>query len=179
MLTDRVHRSYNAIVHEDLYSMDLRLDVSPCRYVHLAYVPVLLASQIRLMLPACCELFEREPDGIEHLRDMRDSRPFFRMSIDMREMVLRIVDHTNVLEHALHFTPTIALCNPYIEPLHGLRDEIMQRNRDKKQEEIPSNVSDVCMSCPERINVYFSHLTQLREGSVFRPIGTLTRSPQR
>ena len=138
------------------------------------------------MLRACegtddafSEFFEREPDGIERLWDMKDSWSFFRMCIDMREMVLRIVDHTNVLEHAPRLTPTIALCNPYIEPLHGLRDEIMQRNRDKKQEEIPSNASDVCISCPERINVYFSHLTQPREGSVFRPIGTLTRSPQR
>ena len=174
--------------------MDLRLDVRRS----LSHSPRLhncaLASQIRLMLPAWLgtddafrEFLEREPDGIERLRDMRNSWPFFRMYMDMLEMVLakadnditeyyeqrltepnssmqklsaslrerldhmrtlvlRITDQTSLLEHAPRLAHTIALRNPYIEPLHGLQGEIMQRNRDKKQEEIPSDVARAMMT---------------------------------
>lgn len=133
------------------------------------------------------EFLNENPDGINHLREMIQSWPFFRMYIDMLEMVLAkadahiaayyenrlieldtpmqklseslrgrlhhmheillcITDQKEILEGAPRLAQTIALRNPYIEPLHGLQVELMRRNRDKKQEDIPADISRAMMT---------------------------------
>src|SRR5262249_23999335 len=127
------------------------------------------------------------PDGINRLREMRESWPFFRMYMDMLEMVLAKVDinittyyeerliesnssiqklsqslrerlihlhklvlyitnQKKILEKAPRLAQTIAIRNPYIEPLHGLQAELMQRNRNKNQEDIPYELSQAMMT---------------------------------
>ncbi len=151
-------------------------------------------SQIRLMLPswlgtddAFDEFLKETPNGIDRLREMSKSWPFFRMYMGMlemvvakadmditayyeqrliepnssmqklseslrkrlhhiRELVLHITDQKEILERAPQLARTIALRNPYIEPLHGLQAELMQRNQDKKQEDIPAEISRAMMT---------------------------------
>jgi phosphoenolpyruvate carboxylase len=133
------------------------------------------------------EFLKETPNGMDRLREMTKSWPFFRMYMDMlemvlakadvdivayyedrliepnsplkklsqslrgrlkhiRELVLRITDQKEILERAPQLAHTIALRNPYIEPLHGLQAELMQRNRDKKQEDIPEEISKAMMT---------------------------------
>jgi phosphoenolpyruvate carboxylase len=133
------------------------------------------------------EFLNETPDGMDRLREMINSWPFFRMYMDMlemvlakadedivayyehqliepnssmqslsqslrrrlehiRQLVLRITDQKELLERAPHLAHTIALRNPYIDPLHGLQAELMQRNRDKKQEDIPAEISRAMMT---------------------------------
>jgi phosphoenolpyruvate carboxylase len=133
------------------------------------------------------EFLKEKPDGMDRLREMIKSWPFFRMYMEMlemvlakadvdivayyehrliepnssmqklseslrrrlehiRELVLRITDQKEILERAPQLAHTIALRNPYIEPLHGLQAELMQRNRDKKEEEIPAEISRAMMT---------------------------------
>jgi phosphoenolpyruvate carboxylase len=133
------------------------------------------------------EYLKETPDGMARLREMTSSWPFFRMYMDMLEMVvakadtditayyeerliepnssmqklseslrqrlhhihdlvLRITDQKEILEQAPHLARTIALRNPYIEPLHGLQAELMERNRDKNQEDIPPEISRAMMT---------------------------------
>ncbi|EPC03930.1 phosphoenolpyruvate carboxylase [Litchfieldella anticariensis FP35 = DSM 16096] len=133
-------------------------------------------TQTRLMLPAWLGSGDafitrlEEEGGLERLREMRDSWPFFGTYLDMLEMLLakgdvditayyehRLVDEPalqalgkdlrerfvrlqNVLLHILdqqellEETPlirqAIEVRNPYIDPLHGLQAELLQRNRD-------------------------------------------------
>jgi phosphoenolpyruvate carboxylase len=128
------------------------------------------------------EFLKENPNGMDRLREMMKSWPFFRMYMDMLEMVLAkadvdiaayyeqrliesnssmqklseslrarlkhirdlvlcITDQKEILERAPQLAHTIALRNLYIEPLHGLQAELMQRNRDKKQEDIPEEIS--------------------------------------
>ena len=151
-------------------------------------------SQIRLMLPSWLgtddafeEFLKETPDGIDRLREMSKSWPFFRMYMGMlemvvakadmditsyyeqrliepnssmqklseslrkrlhhvRELVLHITDQKEILERAPQLARTIALRNPYIEPLHGLQAELMQRKQDKKQEDIPAEISRAMMT---------------------------------
>jgi len=133
------------------------------------------------------EFLKENPDGMNRLREMTKSWPFFRMYMDMlemvlakadtditayyeqrliepnssmqnlseslrerlhhiRQLVLRITDQKEILERAPQLAYTIALRNRYIEPLHGLQAELMQRNRDKKQEDIPADISRAMMT---------------------------------
>jgi phosphoenolpyruvate carboxylase len=135
---------------------------------------------------ALTEFLEKNPNGMECLREMRESWPFFRMYMDMlemvlakvdldifayyeqrliepnssmqklseslrerlnhiRELVLRITDQKKVLERAPRLAHIIALRNPYIEPLHRLQAELMRRNQNKKQEDIPEELSKAMM----------------------------------
>lgn len=64
----------------------------------------------------------------------------------MRALVLHITGQKEVLERSPRLAHTIALRNPYIEPLHGLQAELMRRNRDKKPEEIPAEISRAMMT---------------------------------
>ena len=173
--------------------MDICLDVSD--RVQTCFFDVLCISrQIRSMLPSwlgtddAFEEFLREtPNGMDRLREMNQSWPFFRMYMDMLEMVLakadadivtyyehqllesnsslqnlseslrkrlphireiflRITDQQQLLERAPHLAHTVALRNVYIEPLHGLQAELMQRNRDNKQTDIPADISRAMMT---------------------------------
>jgi phosphoenolpyruvate carboxylase len=133
------------------------------------------------------EFLKETPNGMDRLREMTKSWPFFRMYMDMLEMVLAkadvdiaayyeqrliepnssmqklseslrarlkhirdlvlcITDQKEILERAPQLAHTIALRNLYIEPLHGLQAELMQRNRDKKQEDIPAEISRAMMT---------------------------------
>lgn len=133
------------------------------------------------------EFLKETPNGMNRLREMINSWPFFRMYMDMlemvlakadveivayyehrliepnssmknlseslrkrlehmRELVLRITDQKEILERAPHLAHTIALRNPYIEPLHGLQAELMERNRNKTQEQIPAEISRAMMT---------------------------------
>ena len=133
------------------------------------------------------EFLNETPDGMNRLREMINSWPFFRMYMDMlemvlakadddivayyehqliepnssmqnlsqslrrrlehiRQLVLRITDQKELLERAPQLAHTIALRNPYIDPLHGLQAELMQRNRDKKREDIPAEISRAMMT---------------------------------
>ena len=133
------------------------------------------------------EFLRKNPNGMDRLREMSKSWPFFRMYMDMLEMVLakadadivayyehqlikrnssqqklseslrerlahirelflRITDQKQLLERAPHLAHTIALRNLYIEPLHGLQAELMQRNRDTKQTDIPADLSRAMMT---------------------------------
>lgn len=135
---------------------------------------------------AFAEFLKQNPDGLDRLREMTQSWPFFRMYMDMlemvlakadvdivayyeqcliepnssmkklseslrarlnhmRELVLRITDQKEILERAPKLAHTIALRNPYIEPLHGLQAELMRRNLDKKQD-IPADISRAMMT---------------------------------
>ena len=133
------------------------------------------------------EYLKDTPDGMTRLREMIKSWPFFRMYMDMlemvlakadadivayyehqlieptssmrslseslrerlkrmRELVLLITDQKELLERAPHLAHTIALRNRYIEPLHGLQAELLQRNRETKQNEIPEEISRAVMT---------------------------------
>ena len=133
------------------------------------------------------EYLSENADGLERLREMIDSWPFFRMYMNtlemvlaksdvdiasyyeqrlieadtpmhelsaslrqrlnrMRELVLHITDQKEILERSPHLAHTIALRNPYMEPLHGLQAELMRRNRNKKPEEIPADISRALMT---------------------------------
>ena len=136
---------------------------------------------------AFTEYLHENPDGLERLREMRSSWPFFRMYMDMlemvlakadtditsyyeqrliephssmqklseslrgrlghvRELVLRITNQNEILARSPSLARTIALRNPYIEPLHGLQAELMQRNRDKNADDIPAHISRAMMT---------------------------------
>lgn len=133
------------------------------------------------------EFLQENPNGMDRLREMSKSWPFFRMYMDMLEMVLakadadivayyehqliegnpslqnlseslrqrlvhirelflRITNQKQLLERAPHLAHTIALRNLYIEPLHGLQAELMQRNRAIKQTDIPAHLSRAMMT---------------------------------
>ena len=64
----------------------------------------------------------------------------------MRELVLRITDQKEILERAPQLAHIISLRNPYIEPLHALQAELMQRNRDKQPGDIPADISRAMMT---------------------------------
>ncbi|CAF0729058.1 unnamed protein product [Rotaria sordida] len=213
-LADRAHRTYNLIVRENpdfvpyfqritpLNALSqLRLGSRPTKRKQdggvetLRAIPWIFAwSQIRLMLPSWLgtddafeEFLKENPNGLNRLREMIKSWPFFRMYIEMlemvlaksdvditayyeyrllepnssmqklseslrqrldhlRELVLRITDQKELLEDVPRLARTIALRNPYIEPLHRLQAELMQRNRDKKQEDIPADISRAMMT---------------------------------
>ena len=133
------------------------------------------------------EYLRTNPDGIHRLREMSQSWPFFRMYMNMlemvlakadaditayyeqqllepnspmqklseslrqrlhhmRELVLRITDQKEILERAPQLAHIISLRNPYIEPLHALQAELMQRNRDKQPGDIPADISRAMMT---------------------------------
>lgn len=133
------------------------------------------------------EFLNENPNGMDRLREMTKSWPFFRMYMNMlemviakadvdivtyyehtllepnspmqklseslrarlghiRELVLRITDQKEILERAPQLAHTIALRNIYIEPLHGLQAELMQRNRNKNQDDIPPEISRAMMT---------------------------------
>lgn len=133
------------------------------------------------------EYLKENPNGMNRLREMIDSWPFFRMYMNMlemvlaktdldivayyeqrliepnssmknlseslrerlehmRELVLRITDQKEILERAPELAHIISLRNLYIEPLHGLQAELMQRNRNNKQENIPADISRAMMT---------------------------------
>jgi len=146
------------------------------------------------MLPSwlgCDDAFEefltQNPDGMEKLREMSKSWPFFQMYMDMLEMViakadadivayyehrllepnssvqklsanlrkrlihirqliLRITDQKELLERSPRLAHTISLRNAYIEPLHGLQAELMQRNRYLPDEQISPEISRAMMA---------------------------------
>mgnify|MGYP001380822785 FL=1 len=45
-------------------------------------------------------------------------------------MLLRILDQRQLLENTPLIRQAIEVRNPYIDPLHGLQAELLQRNRD-------------------------------------------------
>ena len=136
---------------------------------------------------AFSEFLQENANGLERLREMRSSWPFFRMYMDMlemvlaksdtditayyeqrllepnssmqklseslrarlahvRDLVLHITDQNEILDRSPRLARTIALRNPYIEPLHGLQAELMQRNRDQKADDIPPHISRAMMT---------------------------------
>ncbi|CAF3865196.1 unnamed protein product [Adineta steineri] len=213
-LADRAHRTYNSIVRENPDFVSYFRKITPLNSLSklplgsrpakrkqdggvetLRAIPWIFAwTQIRLMLPAWLgtddafeEFLNSNPDGMKRLREMINSWPFFRMYIDMLEMVLakadadiagyyeerliepnssmkklseslrerldhirklvlRITDQKEILERAPQLAHTITLRNSYIEPLHGLQAELMQRNLNKKQEDIPEDISRAMMT---------------------------------
>lgn len=133
------------------------------------------------------EYLHNNADGMDRLREMIDSWPFFRMYMNMlemvlakadadivayyeqrliqpdssmhklseslrdrlhhiRELVLRITNQKTLLERAPQLAHAIALRNPYIEPLHGLQAELMQRNGNKRPDEISTDISQAMMT---------------------------------
>ncbi|CAF3465698.1 unnamed protein product [Rotaria sp. Silwood1] len=213
-LADRAYRTYNLIVRENPDFVPYFRTITPLNALSelplgsrpakrrqdggietLRAIPWIFAwTQIRLMLPAWLgtddafeEFLKENPNGLDRLREMINSWPFFRMYMDMlemvlaksdvditayyehrliepntsmqklgeslrgrldhlRELVLRITDQKEILEHVPQLAHAIALRNPYIEPLHRLQAELMQRNRDKKPEDIPADISRAMMT---------------------------------
>ncbi|CAF2905942.1 unnamed protein product [Rotaria sp. Silwood2] len=213
-LADRAHRTYNLIVRENPDFVPYFRTITPLNALSqlplgsrpakrkqddsietLRAIPWIFAwTQIRLMLPSWLgtddafeEYLKENPNGLDRLREMIKSWPFFRMYMDMlemvlaksdvdiaayyehrliepnssmqklseslrarldhlRELVLRITDQKEILERVPQLAHAIALRNPYIEPLHRLQAELMQRNRDKKQDYIPADISRAMMT---------------------------------
>ncbi|CAF3057048.1 unnamed protein product [Rotaria sp. Silwood2] len=84
---------------------------------------------------------------IEPNSSMQKLSESLRARLDhLRELVLRITDQKEILERVPQLAHAIALRNPYIEPLHRLQAELMQRNRDKKQDYIPADISRAMMT---------------------------------
>ncbi|CAF1425399.1 unnamed protein product [Adineta ricciae] len=213
-LANRAHQTYNSIVRENPDFVPYFRRITPLNALSqlplgsrpakrrqdggvetLRAIPWIFAwTQIRLMLPAWLgtddafdEYLRTNPDGIHRLREMSKSWPFFRMYMNMlemvlakadaditayyeqqllepnssiqklseslrqrlhhmRELVLRITDQKEILERAPQLAHIISLRNPYIEPLHGLQAELMQRNRDKQPDDIPADISRAMMT---------------------------------
>jgi len=213
-LANRAYQTYNSVVRENPNFVQYFRQITPLNALAeiplgsrpakrrqeggvetLRAIPWIFAwTQIRLMLPAWLgsddafeEYLSKHPDGLERLREMIASWPFFRMYMNtlemvlaksdveiasyyeqrliepntpthelsvsvrqrlkrMKELVLYITNQKNVLESSPHLAHAIALRNPYIEPLHGLQAELMRRNRNKKPEEIPAEISRAMMT---------------------------------
>ncbi|KAA0019161.1 phosphoenolpyruvate carboxylase [Salinicola corii] len=50
--------------------------------------------------------------------------------VDLEAVLLRILDQRRLLENTPLISQAIEVRNPYIDPLHGLQAELLQRNRD-------------------------------------------------
>ncbi|WP_295037492.1 phosphoenolpyruvate carboxylase, partial [Salinicola sp.] len=50
--------------------------------------------------------------------------------VDLEAVLLRILDQHRLLENTPLISQAIEVRNPYIDPLHGLQAELLQRNRD-------------------------------------------------
>ncbi|NLC20518.1 MAG: phosphoenolpyruvate carboxylase, partial [Halomonadaceae bacterium] len=48
----------------------------------------------------------------------------------LESLLLQILDQTQLLEQTPLIRQAIEVRNPYIDPLHGLQAELLQRNRD-------------------------------------------------
>ncbi|CAF3654200.1 unnamed protein product [Rotaria socialis] len=213
-LAARAHRTYNSVVRENSDFVPYFRRITPLNALSqlplgsrpakrkqeggvetLRAIPWIFAwTQIRLLLPswlgtddAFGEFLKENPDGLDRIREMMQSWPFFRMYMDMlemvlakadtdiaayyeqrliepnssmqklsesirtrlhhiRELVLLITNQKELLESAPRLAHAIALRNPYIEPLHALQAELMQRSLDKKQEDIPADISRAMMT---------------------------------
>lgn len=213
-LANRAYQTYNSIVRENPDFVPYFRQITPLNALSrlplgsrpakrrqdggvetLRAIPWIFAwTQIRLMLPSWLgsddafeEFLAQNPDGMEKLREMTKSWPFFRMYMDMLEMViakadadivayyehrllepnssvhklsqtlrkrlihirdliLRITDQKELLERSPRLAHTISLRNAYIEPLHGLQAELMQRNRHTADGDVPPEISRAMMA---------------------------------
>ncbi|UJR36035.1 hypothetical protein I4U23_028772 [Adineta vaga] len=213
-LASRAHQTYNSIIRKNPDFVPYFRRITPLNALSqlplgsrpakrkqdggvetLRAIPWIFAwTQIRLMLPAWLgtddafdEYLKTNQDGIERLREMTKSWPFFRMYINMlemvlakadtditayyeqrliepnssmqklseslrerlhhiRELVLHITDQKEILERAPQLAHIISLRNLYIEPLHGLQAELMQRNLNKNKNDIPADISRAMMT---------------------------------
>ncbi|WP_110716489.1 phosphoenolpyruvate carboxylase [Salinicola acroporae] len=57
--------------------------------------------------------------------------------VDLEAVLLRILDQGELLENTPLIRQAIEVRNPYIDPLHGLQAELLQRNRDAQGEITP------------------------------------------